>query len=255
VTVDPGHTPDLVYWDVADGGSRSMLGGSSLVGVGPLGATWGTAGGGGHVVVGVLPDQARAFSLITPITEEGGGMSTTVEKVLPGTGRKAFATRFSDPSEAPGADHLLWWSTDGTVHDEDGAVVPSVALGDSQGTTVYVAPSMNRMGTFSRQGGASLMTMDAGRNSSGRPVISTGRGDAGTLAGLFVAVVPHGTVAGTMAPKPGTTVTREPVVVDLPGSGRSILWATYTAPQEAAGSAYDSVDWTEPGGREVREKP
>ncbi|WP_377640959.1 hypothetical protein [Oryzobacter terrae] len=255
VTVDPTARPDLVFWDVADDGSRRMLGGSSLDGVDPLGATWGTTGEGSHVVVGLVPEQARAISLVTPITDEGGGMSTSVEEVVPGTGRKAFGTRFSDAAEAAAVSHVLWWGADGSVHDESGALVPSVSLGDADDTTVYVAPSFDRMGTFAREGGGSAMTLDASRNSSGRPVISMARGETGALTGLFVAVVPDGTTPGAMAPVAGTTVTEPPTVVDLPGSDRSVLWATFTATRSAPGSGYSSVTWTEPGGRVVTERP
>ena len=255
VTLDPTADPDVVYWDVADNGSRTALESSTLEGVGPLGATWTTTGEGSHVVVGVLPEQARAFSLVTPITDAGGGMSTTSEKVLPGTGRKAFGTRFSDATEAGGASHLIWWSTDRTVHDESGTVIPSVSLGDPEGTTVYVAQSLDRMGTFALGGSGTTMTLDASRNSSGRPVISMARGDVRDLAGLFVAVVPDGTTAGTMTPEPGGTVTGKPTVVDIPGSDRSVLWATYTSTKSAPGSAYSSVTWTEPGDRVVTERP
>jgi len=254
VTVDPSRTPDLVYWDVAENGSRSMLGGSSLVGVDPLAATWGTAGDGSHVVVGVVPEQARAFSLVTPMRDAGGGMSTTVEKVLPGTGRKAFGTQFSDPSDPAAARHLVWWGVDGTVHDETGALLPSVALGDDDGTTVFLAAALDRMGTFAREGGASMMSLDSARNSSGRPVISTARGGAGSLTGLFVAVVPDGTTAGAMVPTKGTTVTRPLAVVDLPDTDRSVVWATYTS-ADAPGATYSSVTWTEPGGRQITERP
>ena len=255
VSVDRRRTPDLVFSEVRGDGSRATIGGSSLVGVGALAATWGTAGDGSHVLVGVLPAQAKTFQLVTPITDEGGHASTSVTKDLPGTGRTAFAVRFAEAADAAAVRHLLWWGVDGVVHDESGEVVPSVALGDVDGTTVFVAQSLNRMGTFSDGGGSSMMTLDAARNSSRRPVMSTARGTGGTLDGLFVAVVPAATLGDTFRPARGVTVTHLLSRLPLPGTDRAVLWAAYSTPTSTTGSGYTSVTWTEPDGRVVTQRP
>lgn len=255
MTIDPTHTPDLIYSQVDPDGTLTMMGGSSLDGVAALTSTWGTAGEGSHVVVGVLPGQARAFQLVTPITDEGGHPSTSVTKRIPGTDRQAFAVRFADAGDAGAVRHLLWWAPDGTVHDENGAVIASVALADEEDTTFFFAENLDRMGTFSANGGASMMTLDASRNSSGRPVLSTGTGRSGEMRGLFVAVVPRGTKAGDIAADPRTRVTHEPATIELPGTDSSVLWAAFTTQPPTTGSAWPSVSWTEPGGHHVTQKP
>jgi hypothetical protein len=254
VTVDRSRTPDLVYSEVAPDGGLLLMGGSSLDGIPQPASTWGTAGADSHVLVGVLPAQAVQLLLVTPLTDEGGHASTTVTKALPGTGRQAFAVRFAEAGDADAVRHLLWWGQDGTVHDETGAVVPSVALGDDVGTTVFVAESLDRFGTFSHEGSASLMTLDATRNSSGRPVLSSAGGSGDRLAGIFVAVVPKSAVPGRLAPAPETLVTHQLAKALLPGTGKAVLWATYTAPMRASGSDYVEVSWTEDG-RTVTQRP
>ncbi|HET7762407.1 MAG TPA: hypothetical protein VFL46_08615 [Phycicoccus sp.] len=254
VTVDPSRTPDLVYSEVTPDGGLQLMGGSSLEGIPQLASTWGTAGADSHVLVGVLPAQAAQLQLVTPLTDEGGHASTTVTSPLPGTGRQAFAVRFAEAGDADAVRHLLWRGQDGTVHDETGAVVPSVELGDDEGTTVFVADSLDRFGSFSREGSASLMRLDGTRNSSGRPVLSSAGGSGARLAGIFVAVVPEAATPGRFTPSPSTTVTHPLAKALLPGTGKAVLWATYTAPMRASGSAYVSVTWTEDG-RTVTERP
>lgn len=255
VTVDPSRTPDLVYSEVDDTGNLTTIGGSSLDGIGRLAATWGTAGAGSHVVAGVLPARARAFQLVTPMTDEGGHPSTTVTAELPVAGRQAFAVRFAEPSDAEAVRHLLWWGTDGVVRDEGGAVVPSANLGDPDGTTVFLASTIDRMGTFSRDGGASITTLDASRNSSGRPVLAASRGGADGMTGLFVVVVPAASTPGAFTPSGATTVSQPLAKVALEGSDRALLWAGYTTAPTATGSPWTSVTWTEPGGKVVTERP
>lgn len=255
VSYDPsGREPDLRYTEVGPDGELVPLGGSSLRGVPSLATTWGTAGDGSHVLVGVLPAQAVQFQLVTPLTDEGGHASTTVTSPLPGTGRQAFAVRFAEAGDADAVRHLLWWGEDGAVHDESGTVLPSVALGDDEGTTVFLAESLDRFGTFSQQGGGAMTQLDGARNSSGRPVLSTARGEADRLAGLFVAVVPESATPGRLTPTAGTTVTRPLTKTPLPGTGSAVIWATYTTPKDVAGGGYVSVTWTE-AGRTVTERP
>lgn len=255
VTVDPAGPSDLVYSEVGDTGGLTTMAGSSLEGVGPLAATWDTAGEGSHVVVGVLPAQARAFQLITPITDEGGHASTTVTAELPVAGRQAFAVRFAEASDAEAVRHLVWWGTDGVVRDEDGTVIPSADLGDADGTTVFLATALERLGTFSREGGASMVTLDASRNGSGRPLLAASRGGAEGMTGLFVVVVPGASAPGAFAPSATTTVTQPLTKALLDGSDRALLWAGYTTPVKATGSPWTSVTWTEPGGKVVTERP
>jgi hypothetical protein len=255
VSLDPsGREPELRYAEVRPHGGLVSLGGSSLRGVPSLATTWGSAGGGTHVLVGVLPAEAVQFQLVTPLTDEGGHASTAVTSALPGTGRQAFAVRFAEAGDADAVRHLLWWGGDGTVHDETGAVVPSVALGDDEGTTVFLAQSLDRFGSFSREGSASMMRLDGTRNSSGRPVLSSAGGSGARLAGLFVAVVPDSAVPGRLAPGTGTIVTQPLSKAVIPGTGSAVLWATYTAPMRASGPDYVDVSWTEDG-RTVTQRP
>lgn len=255
VTVDPSRTPDLVYSELLQvGWEQRVVGGSSLRGLPSLASTWGTAGDGSHVLVGVLPEEAVQLQLVTPLTDEGGHASTTVTKPLPGTGRQAFAVRFAEAGDADAVRHLLWWGRDGTVHDETGAVVPAVALGDDEGTTVFLAESFDRFGTFSQRGGSAMMQLDGTRNTSGRPVLSTAGGRGSRLAGIVVAVVPDSAVPGPLTPAAGTVVTHQLEKALLPGTGKAVLWATYTTPMRASGPDYVDVSWTEDG-RTVTQRP
>jgi hypothetical protein len=254
VTVDPTRTPDLVYSEVGAGGALTMMGGSSLEGIAPSASTWGTAGEGSHVLVGVLPADAVQFQLVTPMDDKGGHAATSVTAPLPGTGRQAFAVRFAEAADADAVRHLLWWGGDGVVHDETGATVPSVALGDPEGTVVFVSDSLDRMGTFSDGDGLSSMTLDGSRNSSGRPVLAAGRGDADRIEWLFAAVVPASAQPGTITPTAGTTIrtplTRAPVA----GTQLAVLWSRFSSPRGAEGSGYAAVTWTEDG-RTVTQRP
>lgn len=99
----------------------------------------------------MLPEQAKEFQLITPMSDEGGHASTSVRAPLTGTGRQAFAVRFEVAGDADTVRHLLWWDGRGAVHDETGAIVPAVTLDDAQGTTVFVSEDLDRMGTFDRR--------------------------------------------------------------------------------------------------------
>ena len=254
VRLSPGRTPDLEYLEVGPDGSTSLMGGSSLDGLGPLASTWGTAGVGSHVLVGVLPAGAVQFQLLTPIPEEGGHPSTSVRAPLPGTSRQAFAVRFADPSDADATQHLLWWGEDRVVHDESGAVVPSVALGDSEGTTVFVSRALGRFGTFSDSGGSITMGLDAARNTSGRPVLSTGRGTGDRIDGLFAALVPRGARPGALTPAPGATVTSALTATPVPGTDLTVMWSRFSYPGSDPGTGYRSVTWTEDG-RTVTELP
>lgn len=252
VTVDPGAEPDLVFSSVAADGTRTVLAGSSLRGVGPLAATWGTGTGMDHVLVGVLPAQAIDLQLVTPLTDEGGHASTTVRAPLPGTARQAFATRFAEP-DAASVQHLVWQGRDGSVHDETGAVLPSVRLTDTARTTVYLGKGLGRLGTFGADG-ATMIGLDTSRNSSGRPFLSTGRGEGATMQTLFAAVVPAGSVPGATPLVPGATLTHPLSVVPLPGTDRAVLWATFSSPLSAQGAPYRSISWSEVG-RTVTQTP
>ncbi len=254
VTVDPSVTPDLVLSEVDADGALSAVGSSTLQGVPSSGATWAATGEGSHVVAGVLPAEATAFQLVTHISEDGGHPSTTDTADLPGTGRQAFAVRFAEASDAAAARHLLWWDGAGTVRDETGTVVPSVRLGDASGTTVYVAGSVDRMGTFSGNGSSSavLSDVDAG---TGRPVLSMAQGDRDTLTGTHVVLVPVGSSAGTFTPTAGTTVTHPLTVVAVPGTTVAVLWAAYERQADGHRGPYETVTWTEPDGRVVTQRP
>lgn len=254
VSVDPTRTPDLVYSEVGTGGALTMMQGSSLQGVAPSASTWGTAGEGSHVLVGVLPADAVQFQLVTPMDDRGGHASTSVTAPLPGTGRQAFGVRFAEAADADAVRHLLWWGGDGVVHDETGSTVPSVALGDPEGTVVFVSEALDRMGTFSNGDGLSSMRLDGSRNSSGRPVISTGRGDGSRIEWLFAALVPATAEPGTMTPTPGTTVRTPLTKAPVAGTDLAVLWARYSYPATTKGSGYSSVTWTE-GDRTVTERP
>lgn len=254
VQVTPGGTPDLQYLEVGSDGRTSPLVGSSLDGVGPLSATWRTAGNGSHVLMGVLPAQAVQFQLVAPIPDEGGHATSTVTAPIAGTGRQAFAVRFAEASDAQATRHLLWWGADRVVHDELGAVVPSIALGDADGTVVFVSEAFDRFGTFSDRDGSSSMVLDGSRNTSGHPVIASGRGTGSRIDGLFAAVVPAGSVPGTLTPTAGTTVTNPLSRAVLPGTDLAVLWSRYSYPRTEKGSGYSSVTWTE-GGRAVTERP
>jgi hypothetical protein len=254
VTVDPTRAPDLVYSEVDAAGGLVPLGGSSLDGVTPLGATWGTAGVGPHVLVGVLPARAVQLQLVTPPTDEGGHAATTVTAPLPGTERQAFAVRFAEASDVQGVRHLLWWDEDGSVRDENGALVPSVALGDPAGTVVFVSEPLGRFGTFSRGDGDSLLQLEGSRNTSRRPVLASGRGNGDRIDGLFAAVVPASATPGRLTPTAGTEVAHPLSRAPLPGTDLAVLWARYSYPEATAGSGYSSVTWTE-GGRTVTERP
>ncbi|HQW75142.1 hypothetical protein [Ornithinibacter sp.] len=254
VRVAPDATPDLEYLAVGADGSTSMMGGSSLDGIPALASTWGTAGEDSHVLVGVLPEQAKEFQLITPMSDEGGHASTSVRAPLTGTGRQAFAVRFEVAGDADTVRHLLWWDGRGAVHDETGAIVPAVTLDDAQGTTVFVSEDLDRMGTFSTDGSQSMMELDGSLNSSGRPFLATGRGEGSRIDTLFAAVVPAGTTPGTVTPATGTEVTDPLTVSPLAGTDLAILWTRYSAPEAAKGSAYRSITWDE-AGRTVTERP
>jgi hypothetical protein len=254
VTIDAGRTPDLVYSAVASDGSLTMMGGSSLVGVDRLASTWGTAGEGSHVLVGVLPEQAEQFQLVTPVTDEGGHASTSVTAPIPGTGRQAFAVRFAEAGDADAVRHLLWWDGDAVVHDESGAVVPSVVLGDADGTVMFVSEALDRMGTFSTRDGLTSMELDGSRNSSGRPVISSGRGDGDRVDWLFAAVVPATAEPGTITPSDGSSVATPLAKVAVPGTDRAVIWSRLSSPKDEKGSGYVSATWTEDG-RTVTQRP
>ncbi|QKE83978.1 hypothetical protein [Arthrobacter sp. NEB 688] len=254
VRVVPGGTPDLEYLAIGADGSTSLMGGSSLDGIAPLASTSGTAGEDSHVLVGVLPEQAKEVQLVTPLTDEGGHASTSVRAPLAGTGRQAFAVRFEVAGDADTVRHLLWWDGRGTVHDETGAVVPAVTLGDAERTTVFVSEGLDRMGTFSTDGGQSMMALDGSRNSSGRPFLGSGRGEGSRIDYLFAAVVPAGTTPGTLTPTTGTEVTDPLTVAPVPGTDLAILWTRYSAPESVEGSGYRSITWDE-GGRTVTERP
>lgn len=251
VRVAPGGA--LEYLEVGADGATSLLGTSTLDGVAPSGPTWTVVGDGGHVLVGVLPAQAQVLQPVTPLTDEGGHAWTTVRGDLPGTGLQAFALRFAAASDAAGVRHLLWRAADGTVRDESGAAVPSVALGDADDTVLFVAEDLGRFGTFGRDG-ATLTELAGARNSSGRPVLATGRGDGGRVVGLFAAVVPAAAEAGTMTPRAGTTVTHPLTKVPLPRTDLAVLWAAWSEPAGTDGAGYASVTWTEDG-RTVTETP
>ncbi|HMM94138.1 hypothetical protein [Phycicoccus sp.] len=254
VRVVPGRTPDLEYLSVDTDGGTSVMGGSSLDGVPALGATWGSAGPGAHVLVGVLPEQAEHFQLVSPMSDEGGHASTSVTAPLRGTGRKAFAVRFEVAGDADTVQHLLWWDGSGTVRDEQGTVVPAVTLDDAERTVVFVSEGLARLGTFSAEGGDTMMELDGSRNSSGRPFLATGRGDGDRIDTLFAAVVPAGTTPGTFTPTAGTTVTNPLAVVPVPGTDLAVLWTRFSHPVATKGSGYRSVTWDE-GGRTVTERP
>lgn len=254
VTVDPVGTPDLVVTEVGTDGTRTAIGSATLRGVPPSGAAWTVAGAGAHVLVGVLPAEAAAFQLVTPLGGDGGHASTTVRADLPGTGRQAFAVRFAEAPDAGAVRHLLWWDGAGTVRDEAGAVVPSVALGDPAGTTVFVAESLDRVGTFSGDG-ASSARLDGEDPSAGPPDLSMAQQVGDSRVGLHVDLVPAGSTAGTFTPASGTTVTQPLTVVTVPGTDLAVLWAGYESPAERRGSPYETVTWTEPDGRVVTQRP
>ncbi|WP_030529579.1 hypothetical protein [Phycicoccus jejuensis] len=254
VRIAPGGTPDLEYLAVGADGSTSMLGGSSLDGVPALASTWGTAGPDAHVLVGVLPEQAKEFQLVTPMSDEGGHASTSARAPLAGTGRQAFAVRFEVAGDADTVQHLLWWDGRGTVHDETGAVVPAVTLDDAERTVVFVSEDLDRMGTFSADGGQSMMELDGSRNSSGRPFLGSGRGTGDRIDGLFAAVVPAGTTAGTFTPAAGTVVEDPLTIAPVPGTDLAVLWTRYSYPAAPGGPGYRSITWDE-GGRTVTERP
>jgi hypothetical protein len=254
VTIDPRRTPDLVYSEVGSNGALTMMGGSSLRGISATATTWGTAGEGSHVLVGVLPEQAVQFQLVTPTHDEGGHASTSVTEPLQGTGRQAFAVRFAEAGDADSVSHVLWWGEDRVVHDEKGTVVPSVALGDSDGTVIFVSEAFDRIGTFSKRDGATMMELDGSRNSSGRPVVSAGRSDGGDVAWLFAAVVPAGAEPGTVTPGPGSTVTTPLTKAPVSGTDLAVLWSRLSSPKDANDTGYASVTWTEDG-RTVTQRP
>ncbi|MBD3781984.1 MAG: hypothetical protein IE926_03355 [Micrococcales bacterium] len=253
VRVVPGATPDLQYLEVGAGGRTTLLGGSSLDGVPRTSATWGTAGEGGHVLIGVAPAEARDITVLTPISDEGGHASTLVTKELPGTGRQAFAVRFAEAGDADAVRHLLWRDAEDAVRDENGAAVASVALGDGKGTIFWVSDALGRFGTFGGDG-PTWTALDGARNSSGRPVLSMGRGDGAVLTGLFVAVVPAAAEPGSMTPRAGSTVTHPLTKVLLPGTEYAALWATWTQTTADSLSGYTEVTWTEDG-RTVTQRP
>lgn len=247
-TLVPGLDPRVEFFGV-DGTTRTPLSTADLTGRGPLTVTWRPLDTDGHVLGGVLPADAVEQQLITPVDEAGGHAATTVEGALPGTGRKVFATRFEVEGDARTVEHVVWLGRDGVVRDENGSVVPSVRLeGSAFDATVWVSREMDRLGTFGDDGGSNV-TLDASRNSSGRPILSMGRGDGGgkTVTGQFIAVVPADAVPGVITPRDGTVVTQPLTKVTLPGTDSAVLWATWTEPMATDGAGYSSVTWTENG--------
>ncbi|QIM20203.1 hypothetical protein G7075_01980 [Phycicoccus sp. HDW14] len=206
------------------------------------------------LLLGVVPGDAEQFQLVTPTYDEGGHASTTATEALPGTGLKAIAVSFAEVGDAEAVSHVLWWDGGLSVQDEDGSTVPSVALGDPDGTVVYVSEELDRMGTFSDSDGTTMMEIDGSRNSSGRPVLSTGRGDGDTVSWLFAAVVPADAEPGTLTPGQGATVTTPLTKVPVPGTDLAVLWSRQSSPKDAKGSGYASVTWTEDG-RTVTQTP
>jgi hypothetical protein len=256
----PGQTIQVAI-DRATGVVRySTLrdGAPSVVAVGrvpsnPRGVTW-TSLSSSRLLVGVMPAEAVQSQLVTPTYNEGGHASTFVDEPLQGTGLQAFAVSFAEVGDAALVSHVLWWGEDRAVHDETGATVPSVALGDPDGTVVYVAEELDRMGTFSDGDGTTMMQLDGSRNSSGRPVLSTGRGDGGNVSWLFAAVVPAGAEPGTVTPGLGATVTTPLTKALVRGTDLAILWSRQSSPKAAKGSGYASVTWNEDG-RTVTQTP
>lgn len=246
VTVDPTAPAgeDLRYWSVDDDGGRTLLAGSSLDGVGPLGATWGTGSATPHAIVGILPAAARQWTLVLPATDDDGGHAwTSATAALPGTSWQAFSALFDETSDAAGTSRLIWVDADGAVHDQAGATVPSTRMGPEH-AVVYVDEESSTLGAVTTD---NFVTTSTALPVGTPPVISAGREEDGTLSTLFAVVLPPGRTAPEVVPGTGHTL-KWSDAQQLPGDAGTVVAARLEAPAGTRGSAVASVTVTEPGG-------
>lgn len=241
ISVIAQATPDggyrITFSGVSQTGAALPSGGGDLA---PgTGATWSSSSVYPGYVLGVV--RGDATSIFT--TPEGGGVSSIGDhRRLPGTDLTAFFTRYADASYPAKVSRLVWIDADRTVHDSDGATLPSAVLGTGDRSSLAFVDTKSGMIGWGAEG-----VVYTKRGAQGE--IKGGSWNSGSGLGWSWAVLPRGAHDIKADFRPGVTDRRVDVATDV-GPDRLVFVAiSGIADKSAAANFLTRLTWLDAAGR------
>lgn len=237
----PADQPNVKFYKV-DKGKRSLLAASRA---GANVVSMGKDTGADGVMLGTAPANLDQNMTIAPGVKGG---YTGDEALLPGTGFKAIALRFDDPSDVAAYRDTFWMDDTGSgiVRDAMGNVLPSAKLTGRE--TFFVARQAKTMGIFTG-GGGSTVPLSSGQTTT----LGYGeKPESGNWAWRSVTLLPEGSRDVSFE---WVNATRGAGAVTLSQvSGGVVAWAQGGAPASDSSPQVGSVTWTDQGGTRHTEK-